>query len=592
MRVQGVSARTFFRPPLRLRQIPAHIVGFLRPLWLIAFVAALGLVASGTLMALRDTYQIRPQFTALGLDYDVEEDGRLTVEVLEGRTSGMAAGARYQIASINGTPVDPAVHGPDLGRLLEATPGNAVAIGLRSLDGKAVQVRQTRNAVSATPDAQRARTLRTVARLTAAFLACGALLLCSLLLARRRPDDPVAMLFAFAFAGMAATIDPALSLWMAFGWPLAYDIISSAWFYLLLIALAVFPDGIFVPKSSRWVLPIGVPLAVMVSLRGIPTAIQLVLAFGSLLVVMAGQIRRYRRLGPGIERQQIKWAAFGFGAGILLAAGAFVVLLLQPESALQQSVIVNMLIVLMFSFGMALIPLGLLVALTHFRLWEADTVITRSAAYAVVTVIVGIVWAASSDLVKMIVEQIIGRESQAGATTVSAMIAAGVFAPTQSVVLGWTKRRWGSPVERIHEAAQRLKNWGMTEPPAEVATRALAIIDQAIHPAASAIVLDTALDHELIAVRDVASADDRRLTERLVLADDESSVGMLLLGRRSDGNRYNRLELDALQEIIPPLAEALRLARSHYSRENMMQQRLDEMASRLALLEGGRPSPA
>jgi hypothetical protein len=43
--------------------------------------------------------------------------------------------------------------------------------------------------------------------------------------------------------------------------------------------------------------------------------------------------------------------------------------------------------------------------------------------------------------------------------------------------------------------------------------------------------------------------------------------------------------------MIPALAEALRVARSHYSRENMMQQRLDEMAARLAQLEGGGPKP-
>jgi len=305
-----------------------------------------------------------------------------------------------------------------------------------------------------------------------------------------------------------------------------------------------------------------------------------------------GQVRRYRRHQPGIERQQIKWAAFGFAAGLLLVLLAFVLLSLQPESGSQQSPIVNTIILLMFSFGMAIIPLGLLIAITRFRLWEADTVITRSAAYAVVTLVVGIVWAASSDLVKLIVEQVLGRESQAGATAVSAVIAAGVFAPTQSVVLGWTRRRFGSPVERIHEAARRLKSWGLTEPPAEVATRALAIIDQAIHPTVSAIVLDTAMSRELIAARDVTSADDPRLIERLTLADDESSVGSLLLGRRSDGNRYNRLELEAVHEMIPPLAEALRVSRSHYSRENMMQQRLDEMAARLAQLEGGSPKPA
>jgi hypothetical protein len=147
-------------------------------------------------------------------------------------------------------------------------------------------------------------------------------------------------------------------------------------------------------------------------------------------------------------------------------------------------------------------------------------------------------------------------------------------------------------MDRIHGAAKRLKSWGVTETPAEVATRALAIIDDAVHPSAAAIVLDTAIGRELIAARDITSADDSRLSVELTLEDEESSVGTLLLGRRSDGNRYSGQELEAVREIIPSLAEALRVARGRYSRESMMQQRLDEMAARLAQLEGGTPKPA
>jgi hypothetical protein len=233
----------------------------------------------------------------------------------------------------------------------------------------------------------------------------------------------------------------------------------------------------------------------------------------------------------------------------------------------------------------------LLIALLRFRLWEADTVISRSAAYAVVTVIVGVVWAASSDLVKLIITELMGRESEAGSTTIGAIIAAGIFSPTQNAVLGWTRRRFGGPLDQVRDAAKRLKGWGLTEPPPEVATRALAIIDRAVHPSASAIILDAPVS-ELLAAREVTSANDPRLIERLPLADEESSVGSLLIGRRSDGNRYNWQELEAIQQIIPSLAEALRVSRSRFSREIMMQQRIDEMATRLAQLEGGTPRPA
>ena len=140
-------------------------------------------------------------------------------------------------------------------------------------------------------------------------------------------------------------------------------------------------------------------------------------------------------------------------------------------------------------------------------------------------------------------------------------------------------------------ASARMKKWALTETPAEVANRALAIIDDVMHPSASAIVMDTALSRELIAARDICSADDPELVERLALTDEEGPVGMLLLGRRSDRNRYNRQQLEALEELISSLAEALRIARSHHSRESEMQHRLDEMAARLAQLEGGSANP-
>ncbi len=560
----------------------------LRPLWILLFLFATGTVVAGTVFALRDVYEVRPAFTSFGLDYDVENEGEVTVE----RLTRPIIEDGSLILAINGSPIGANARAAEIAKRIKNVRGRVVTFDLRTPDGKFARAQLARDTSVPDESAMRARDLRVAARLTSGLLACGALLLCSYLLVRRRPSDPVAMLFAFAFTGMAATIDPPMALWMAIGWPPIYDILSSVWFYLLLIALAVFPDGIFVPRLYRWLLVAGIPLAVFVSLPQIPANVQVFLGIGALLAMLVGQGIRYRRLSGGIEHQQLKWAAFGFTAGLLLIFAAFVLLLFLPENANAQNPVLSMSIVLLFSLGMAAIPLGLLIALTRFRLWEADTVITRSAAYAVVTIVVGVVWAASSDLVKLIIEEVIGRESQAGATTVGAIIAAGIFSPTQSLVLGWTRKRFGSPVERIHDAAKRLKTWGLTERPGEVATRALAIIDEAVHPSASAIVLDTAMTRELIAARDVTSADDPTLVERLTLADEESSVGTLLLGRRSDGNRYNRQELEAIREIIPPLAEALRVARSHYSRESMMQQRLDEMAARLAQLEGGAPKPA
>jgi hypothetical protein len=579
------SGARLWSPPLRLRAVPQRYVPLFRLLWFACFLLSVAAVALGTVHAIRETRDVQPAARALGLDYDLEDDGQITIKT-ESRP-----GAKYRLVAIDGQPVDSRLRIPELGRRLEAAPGPIVALDLRSEDGRLVKILQRRDTSPVDPDARSARDLRFGARLLSGILACSVLLLCSFLLARRRPSDPVALLFAFAFAGLASTIDPPLAMWMAYGWPPLYDVASSIWFYLLLIALAVFPNGVFVPKPLRWLLVLGVPLAIFVSLQNVDSNIQAFVGLGSLLLVVAAQVRRYRRLEPGIDRQQIKWAAFGFAAGLILVAIAFILLPFLPQEANPRNMLLNLAVVLLFSVGMAVLPLGLLVALTRFRLWEADTVITRSAAYAVVTLVVGVVWAVSSDLLKLVIEEIIGRESQAGATTAGAVIAAGIFSPTQSLVLGWTRKRFGGPLDRMRGAPERMKKWALTETPAEVATRALAIIDDVMHPSASAIVLDTALNRELVAARDVSSADDPELVEKLPLADDEGPVGTLLLGRRSDRNRYNRQQLEAVEELIPSLAEALRIARSHHSRESEMQQRLDQMAARLAQLEGGGPKP-
>ena len=580
------SSKAFrWSPPVRLRALPDRWVPLIRILWLLCFVMSVAAVTLGAVHATRQTYEVRPVFAALGIDYDIEDNGVLTIK------PDSKPNAKYRLVAIDGAAVDRRIHIPELGRRLKAARGTEVTLDLVDERGTPVQIHQTRSSPPVDPAARKARDLRFGMRMASGLLACGVLLLCSFLLARRRPSDPVALLFAFAFTGLAATIDPPLSLWMDLGWPLSYDIISSLWFYLMLVALAVFPEGIFVPKAYRWLPILGVPLAVFVSLQNVNSDVQAFAGFGSLLAVVAAQVLRYRRLGPGIERQQIKWVAFSFAAGLLLSGFAFVLLPFLPQHANQQNFTLNMVVVLLFSLGMAVLPLGLLVALTRFRLWEADTVITRSAAYAVVTLVVGVVWAVSSDLIRMVIEEVIGRQSQAGATTAGAVIAAGIFSPTQSLVLGWTRKRFGDPLDRMRSSASRMKKWALTETPAEVATRALGIIDDVMHPSASAIVLDEALKREMIAARDVSSPEDPELIEKLALTDEEGPVGTLLIGRRSDRNRYSRKQLEAVEELIPSLAEALRIARSHHSRESVMQRRLDEMAARLAQLEGGGPRP-
>lgn len=584
--------KALFQPPARMRSLSDRWAKLLRPLWMICLGLAVLTVTISTIYAVRAAYWVQPTIYQHGLDFDVTSDGELRIGTRTDAGQVPAVPLTARVVAIDGQGVPADLQLVQFAKRLDRAPGPNVKVTLQKPDGTIVELTQSRRPLDASPAQLRERNIRIWTRLFVSLLACGALLACSLLLALRRPHDPVAMLLAFAFVGLAATVDPPLQFWLWTNQDVVLDVLGAIYYYLLLIALASFPNGVFAPRPLRWLIPIGIPLAIFVSVPGVDENVQGIVGVTVLFAVLGSQVIRFRREPEGIVRQQIKYAGFGFAAGFLLVLAALILAAFLGDDPNGYTPLQSLAVLLLFSSGMAAIALGLLVALVRFRLWEADTVITRSAAYAVVTLIVGIVWAASSDLVKLVITEVMGHESEAGATTVGAIIAAGVFSPTQSAVLGWTRRHFGGPLDQIHDAAKRLKSWGLTEPPAEVATRALAIIDRAVHPIASAIVLDTAMSHELIAAREVASADDPRLIERLTLEDEESSVGTLLLGRRSDGNRYNKQELGAIREIIPSLAEALRVARGRYSRENMMQERLDEMAARLAQLEGGAPNPA
>ena len=586
MRKQGAALRL----PTRLRAIPDRTAKWLRVLWFISAGLATLIVAVSTIYAVRASYSIQPVIYAHGLDFDVTTDGELVLRTMPGIKPAVAENST--LVAINGRPVSSGMVIADFAKVLEQATGSPLTVTLQQPNGRPVVVPLQRKPLNISAADQQNRDLRIWARLGTSLLACTALLVCSLLLALRRPDDPVAMLLAFSFLALASTVDPPLQYWLWTDQDVVLDVVGAVAFYLLLVALAAFPDGIFVPRFLRWLLLLGIPLAIFTSAPGMDEDLQGITAMLVLLAVLASQFIRLKRQPQGVERQQLKWAAFGFTLGLLLILGAVVLAAFQGDDPRSYTIAVSVVILLMFSAGVAVIPIGLLVALIHFRLWEADTVITRSAAYAVVTVFVGVVWAASSDLMKLVISEVLGRESEVGATTVGAIVAAGIFSPAQSAVLGWTRRRFGGPLQRIEGAAQRLKTWGLSETPADIASRSLGLIDEAVHPAVSALVLDRPQGPEMLAARGVQSVRDPKLVERIDLADEEGSVGRLLLGRRSDGNRYNKQELEAVRQLVPHIADALRVAASRHSRETLLQQQLEAMAARLAQLESGSPRPA
>jgi hypothetical protein len=254
-----------------------------------------------------------------------------------------------------------------------------------------------------------ADTVASVVALCAVMVAYASL---GWLLVRRMPSHPVGwillgtpLLAIAVFAGFAigpelATsrgVDDALA--GAFGWLATVAFVPFFLFAAMLLPL-LFPDGHL--PGTRWRVPVEVVLGVATfvvlcfafvpgqpdpglaanpfgipwlpsELRGLASALAgSVIVLGG-IVGVASVVVRFRR-GRGQERQQIKW---------MLAAVAVVLVLSVPGwLGLDYG-----LLSVVSSLVLALIPGAVTLAILRHRLYDIDRLISRTVAYAVVTVL-------------------------------------------------------------------------------------------------------------------------------------------------------------------------------------------------------------
>jgi hypothetical protein len=588
--------------PRRLTALAAGRLKWVRALWFLALALAVVLDIAGAVFAVREVYRIEPPFNRVALSSQVENDGSVTVSTITGLSGVPTVAPLSRITAIDGSPVARDTPVWDLSRRLRTEDGKAVALTIAPPEGRAATHRiaaaDYRSRV--TDPGPFNRDVRTAIRLALSLLTCVTLMACAVLLFLRRPRDPVALLFSFSFLIFAAAIDPPLSLWLATGMGDWYDGYSTLGWGLLVIGIAAFPDGKFTPPPVRWVLLAAPLLAIPLAIDEVPLLLSTLIAFVLPLFLLICHAIKYRRFAPGIERQQIKWAAFGFGSGLSLLTLAFV-LFVATDTPSGPPVLAALGVVALFNFGFMAMALGLLVSLIRFRLWEADSVIGRSAISAAVTLLVGILWTLSMDLVKVAVEWVLGEENTTVATVVGGVIAAGVFAPTQALAMRWAKRRLEGDESRIQRLIDRLAVWRSTEMPEEIGVRTLSALQAAVHCNAAAVLVDGPRGLGLLASRDVDRADelgapgyepavDRRFTMRLPLEDEDGPIGLLLLGPRSDFNRYNAAQLRGLAELTEPFAEALRAALKRAHHAETVHLKLGSVEERLARLEQSGPN--
>jgi hypothetical protein len=365
-------------PPLKPKWLPAY-----RAFWIAAFLLAMLMSAGGVYVRAAASEGLTTPFERAGLMLR-EQRGRLRVALTVGEEAarlGIRPGDT--LVAIAGKPIsdDPDAY-DDIGVQLDGPPESKLPITVRSADGRVqthMITRSQRHLDQAFAAAGLSRWLMRAADFTD-VLTTMLLLAAAALLFRRRLSDPVAALLSLGLVLNLAGSGSAEYLILRIGGDVFFDALLSVGWMALLLAILTFPDGRFEP---RWTLAAALllPVAALVNYLDEHSGTTADMAF-----MVAGVVAiaiRYRRTGPGEQRQQIRWALLGFAAGtFFLLVDQALLFAYRNAPSMTAALWSELLHYLAYAIAFACIPLGLLVSLLRYRLYDVDAAISRSAAYA------------------------------------------------------------------------------------------------------------------------------------------------------------------------------------------------------------------
>jgi hypothetical protein len=593
----------------------AVLLGY-RAIWLVLFAAAL---LSTFYFSVRNEVTLQARYEAaatLGISpfLDVSTDGQFVGPLGdEGRRIGFGYGDLLLTVDGRALPTDLDAQA----RLLAGPAGSRANLLLRRPTGELHSVEVAR-------DPQ---------RLDAAYAGWGitfqsrrwvqfifesavpiAAIMAAVLLFLRRPRDPVAQLLSFSLVLPAATV-------FNFGivGPILGAVLQAISTVVFIVALLLFPDG---RLNTRWhwlalLLFVAAEAgAITLTARGALTTLAAPLFAAAFAAIMAAVIVQYRRTPAGDARQQMKFVLFGIAVGsMFIIVAQFLVLALRLPSSAGALGWLTLATHLASALGLIAIFAGLLVSMLRFRLYDAESAISRSVAYGALTLFLLAIFAGSEKVIEILGEEYFGEHLRALAGGLGAAIAAVMVAPLHHRVTHWAEHRFQGDLLRLRQGLPQLVgDMRETATPERLADAALARIERGVRASHGAIVVAKevldARDVDPGSVRDWMASwsepaenvrhlqvdrEDQLFPLRLPLyAEGMGMVGWLLLGPRPDGSFYGKDERETLLAIADPIARALTIARERQrnfgglsAKLSLIEGWLEELRARMAKFEAG-----
>lgn len=415
-------------------------------------------------------------------------------------------------------------------------------------------------------------------------------------LAYRRGSDPVAALLALAF--LLWTITSSLD----FGTHAAFaQLLDRGRFLLFVLAILSFPDGQWQPRWTRSVAVVSGAvflLGIGEAMNLLATRLYLPLAIACVVGAIASLVARFRATANFASKQQLKWVALGLvvGVGLILCARA--------GSALDNSRVFPILWEALFQLGIITVALGFLISVLRYRLFDAETVITRSAAYATLTIALVATFGGTEAFIQNVGQDYLGMDIGGISGGMAAAVAAVLLNPLHGRITDWAEDRFQPDLAQLKRETPELLARLANSSTRRLCDAVLAHINAAIHTGHSALVFNG----RVLAARGIPLAEVRRRTTRALdedlaghplfpvrmpLGNDRpGAAGWLFIGPRPDGTLCGKEDLDAVRSILPALQHALSAATTRDSldstvdrREKRIRAEIDGLRLRLDAIE-------
>jgi signal transduction histidine kinase len=262
------------------------------------------------------------------------------------------------------------------------------------------------------------------------------------------------------------------------------------------------------------------------------------------IVAIGSPMVRFRR-GGLIERAQLKW--FAYAAGVTAIAGGLTAVA-YSDGATPFSAVVLFL-------GMAALPVSIGIAILHYRLYEIDAVVSRSAVYGLLTVgVVGVYVAIVGGL-----GALFGSSGNVMTAIIATAIVAVLFEPARSRVQRAVNHLLfgdrDDPYAVLSRLGQRLES---TLSPSDVLPAVVSIVREALRLPYAGIALDVEGDTTIAAASGPTVPDPMSIP----LIHNGERIGELRLGRRSGDEAFSQADRRLLEDFARQVALAAHAVRT------------------------------